>query len=279
MEADEKLEKYLSETSETAQVWPRVFCCESSRSFYCPICCRILIPRDDWPATIREGKLQLPFDIDIILDAKERRTSSTGIMLVSMFSAIESSARLHGVGNDDTPSSVRLYDLEKESIPDYEPSEQGVYVLFPDKESVPVSSVEVRKLIVLDMKWSKQTLKMDPSINTLPKVHLESPPSKSRYWRWHNSGKGMLSSIEAVFFAAMEAASNWPEERRDSILDIMWLFALQYAVIQHRSSLEDRAAPSSDLAKEVARELRKKQSGNPPKKKMEPTQFYSDLKL
>lgn len=279
IDADERLEKYLERIGPT--LWPRVFCCESSRSFYCPECCQILVPPEEWPSAIREKTLRLPFEIDILLDKKERKTSSTGIQLFSIFSAIHSSCSpSEGTTKRESNPQVRLYDLGRERVPPYEPEEAGTYVLFPDKGSVPITSVagDIRKLVVLDIKWTRQNVKVDPGITSLPKVHLESPPAKSRFWRWHNCGEGMLSTIEAIYFAAMEVTAGlWTPEERERLIQMMWLFALQHAVIHHRSELESRPTPFSEEGKEIRREMRTRQTRNPPKKKSEPGQFYKDL--
>jgi ABC-type Zn2+ transport system substrate-binding protein/surface adhesin len=53
-------------------------------------------------------------------------------------------------------------------------------------------------------------------------VHLEFPPHKSHFWRWHNRGDGMLSTIEAVYFAAREVSAALQIQKRqiqDIIID------------------------------------------------------------
>ena len=59
-----------------------------------------------------------------------------------------------------------------------------------------------------DEKTTTATTKINPlsSLEDLPFVHLEFPPQKSHFWRWHNRGDGMLSTIEAIYFAAREAS-------------------------------------------------------------------------
>jgi hypothetical protein len=183
----------------------------------------------------------------------------------------------------------------------------GVFVLFPsfsgEKQSIPISSVahKIRKLIVLDCKWSttggvkgrsklstkrahgdkinendnnccdklQSATTITSSIGStttdeecevcspqdesrskpcfvsweeLPFVHLEDPPKHSLFWRWHHCGDGMLSTIEAIYFAALEVddaitssreMSRSRRSRRESMIDIMWLFALQRRLILH----------------------------------------------
>lgn len=269
------LEKYLDETR-PCESWPRrVFCCDSSRSLYCSECCSICIPDESLPSPIYEGRLRFPFDIDIILDVKERKTSATGIQLVSLAKTLEQRREMLNLGKAE--KSVTLYDLGKTDIPDYS-VEEGVYVLFPTKDSVPISSVSPSRLVVLDIKWSSLAVKGNTNITRLPKVHLDSPPAQSYFWRWHNAGKGMLSTIEAIYIASLEVTRNrWSQDERNDLIHMLWLFALQRSVIHVKSELEQRVLPFTEEGKESRRMLRIKQKGNPPKKRMEAGSFYTNI--
>lgn len=274
----------------------RVECCQSSRSLYCPECCQVKIPRQEWPTTIQDGTLKLPFSLDIILGVKERRASSTGIQIKTIANMMiaMTDERRHGVSDDGLLSSrcsfrtaedvgsdeqsgcrspswwqqTHLYDLNRDSIPEYGTNPHGdevsTFVLFPLKgRSVPLSAVahKIKRLVVLDCKWSasgsvkglslschKTSRSRCLSLQRLPFVHLSHPPKHSLFWRWHHLGDGMLSTIEAVYFAALEVdatcESSSNEQRRtnkaevrtdrEQMIDLMWLFALQRSVIQQR---------------------------------------------
>ena len=186
----------------------------------------------------------------------------------------------------------------------------GTYVLFPQEgKSVPISTVasKIKRLVVLDIKWTRsynvqlfsadhhKILVSHPSeagggksynplapLKDLPFVHLEYPPENSHFWRWHNRGNGMLSTIEAIYFAAREVSvalqrrrdtgeaddddngcnarqkhslEEWNDDR--NFVDILWLFALQRSIIQERSLQEGRPVAFSEEAKAMARALRK----------------------
>ncbi len=274
-ESEVRLENYLNQTR-PSNSWPRrIFCCNASRSLYCSECCRVCLPEESLPLPIFEGRLRLPFDIDIVLDVKERKTSSTGIQLVSLANALERRREKLNLGRPE--KSVVLYDLEKSDIPDYS-AEEGVYVLFPSTDSVPISSVSPKKLVVLDIKWSSQSVKADHKIACLPKVHLGAPPVQSYFWRWHNAGKGMLSTIEAIYFATLEVTKNsWPPDEQDDLIHMLWIFALQRSVIHVKSDLEKRILPFTEQGKESRRVLRTQQTGNPPRKRLEGDSFYPNL--
>jgi len=256
-ENEGRVDEYLNQTRPSRSWARRSHCCGSSRSFYCSDCCTICIPEESFPVPILEGRFRLPFDVDIVLDEKERRASSTGIQLMCLFNAVES--RRKQVGLKKSEKAITLYDLEHRAFPDYTSEEEGVYVLFPDKDSVPISSVSPTKLVVLDMKWSRTRTKDHPNLNALRKVHLSSPPAKSRFWRWHNESPGMLSTIEAIFYAAMEVTRDdphWTVDERDALIHMFWLFSLQRSVIHEKSEEEQRAPPFSEAGKSERRLLR-----------------------
>lgn len=273
-ESEDRLEVYLNETRPSPGIWPRrTLCCESSRGLYCPECCTICIPEESFPLPLLEGRLRFPFDIDIILDFEERRASATGLQLFSLANALESRREKLGIGKSE--KSVVLHDLcdeERSNFPEYDPDEKGVYVLFPTKDSVPISSVSPSKLVVLDIKWTCQApVKCNPNIAHLPKVHLDSPPAESKFWRYHREGKGMLSTIEAVYCAAMEVTKDdpsWSQEARDDLIHMMWLFALQRSIIHARSEMEKRVLPFTEEGKEIQRAQRQQRRVRPEK------QFY-----
>ena len=151
-------------------------------------------------------------------------------------------------------------------------------------------------LIVLDCKWNSYRRILE-RLDHLPKVHLDnsnnaptaqnaSPrPRETYYWRWHNAGSGCLSSAEAVFWAAWDwsqrnkAHKNSSEQRTASnssdyqkednsppLLDLLWLFAVQRALIARRFQSGKESVPRkiphlpfSEQGKEEARALRRKQ--------------------
>ena len=149
-----------------------------------------------------------------------------------------------------------------------------------DQQHCPTSN-KIKKLVVLDCKWSKTSaIKFQSNLMNLPKVHLSNPPTQSLFWRWHNSGKGMLSTMEAIYYAAYEVvmvelmssnlqdddnekSNNQQRRLLDNLKYIMWLFALQRSIITQRSKEEKRITPFSHEGKEQQRKLRRKQIKNP----------------
>lgn len=176
--------------------------------------------------------------------------------------------------------AIKFTDLNREASPSFEDdnrnsntsdadtSEDGTYVLFPRPGvSVPVKDVadKIKKLVILDFKWSTkggikgmsrtskitETFRSDPGCDShsswwdeLPFVHLSDPSPTSLFWRWHHhEGKGMISTIEALYCAAKEVIDTHDDkmsEHKDrnerasaDLLGVMWIFALQRKIIEN----------------------------------------------
>jgi hypothetical protein len=182
---------------------------------------------------------------------------------------------------------VRLFDLEHgDTLPNYQQQQHGTFVLFPSQTSVPISTVakNIHRVVVLDCKWTKSSSHQKLSaISSLPHVHLNHPPIESFYWRWHNAGPGMISTLEAIYFAAWEvvvavagenencdkSSSSLSSSRSSSssslllrLLDWMWLFGIQRAATAQGAMQRGKPLPFSRKGKEVQRELRRTEKGS-----------------
>jgi hypothetical protein len=149
-------------------------------------------------------------------------------------------------------NQVSLMDVKRgDPIPDYSTTAQ-TYLLFPSLDSVTMSSVnDISTLVVLDCKWTKTSLSSS-SLSHLPRVHLSSPPLESHFWRSHTAGEKCLSTIEAIYYAALERDHN------DEFINLLWLFALQRAAIQARGLWKDRKDfPFTQVGKEEQRAYRR----------------------
>ena len=138
-------------------------CCGTSRSIYCPECFKILLDKSEYALEGIDSKVKLPFSVDIILT--DRRVASTGVHAVVL------------------ADRVRLIDYERdEAIPDYS-KEEGVYILFPSPESVPLSTVteNIKKLVVLDCKWTKSSVKSHSNLKHMQKVRLSKYIADCKY--------------------------------------------------------------------------------------------------
>jgi hypothetical protein len=284
MTTDAEILPYLQsfmtpESLEEQSRWGRIQCCGSSRSIYCSECYQLLVPRTRWPSDLQpndddndddddgDGNVSqstiLPFHLHVLLH--DRRKSATGLHAAVLDKATQ---KHHQV--------VTIVDMERhEPIPEYKEN-GGTYLLFPSSDSVSLTSVapSLKRLVVLDCKWTHSSIREHASILKLPKVHLANPPAESHYWRWHNAGPGMLSTMEAVYVAAKEVSTTLPPSERNrntDYLSLLWLFALQRAAILRHTKAEQREAPFTHAGKEEQRAMRRQQRG--PVKQPRPTQF------
>ena len=260
-EAERLLVDYLEQCARSCEgVSGRNPCprCDAPCPLYCPECCQIVVQRDKWPAEVRDNPIKLPFDLDLILD--DRRTSATGLQVATMLSAKEPSSR------------YRLYDVERsQELPDYE-AEANTFLLFPGESSRPVSQVikesKIDRIVVLDCKWASSSIRLHPSIRKLPRVHLDSHPKHSYYWRWHTAGEGMLSTVEAVYFSSWDVAMalNWSDDDRRRLVHLLYLFGLQREIIRKNYEMRGgtglpKHMPFSEDGKEYQRMLRRHSTG------------------
>lgn len=274
-EAEAELTHFIDQCSAeaTTNEFPRMRCasCNSSRCMYCFDCFQILIPPQQWPEALHDGTLRLPFDVDIILD--DRRSSATGVQLKTILASVNEKEVV-----SRRRCLCRLYDIGlNEAIPSYStPEDDGTFLLFPGSGSQPFSSIvascgasPVKRLVVLDCKWSKLSIRFHPSIAALPRVYLDCVPKHSFYWRWHTAGDGMLSTVEAIFYSAWVVATvrqDFTLDERAKLVNLLWLFGLQREIIKLRYKdgkvkhfKHNPSAPFLEASKEFSRSLRRKQ--------------------
>lgn len=262
-EAEQLLVKFLQTCSDFETAPPRVVCpsCQTSRSIYCPTCYQVLIEKSKWPEGTQN--LRLPFQLDILLD--DRRTSATGIPVGSLLGCSPLSR------SDSDP--VRIYDCDQElhELPSY--NEPNTYLLFPGENSQPVSWVaqhaKIERVVVLDCRWNQTSIRLHPSVRDLPRIHLDSCPQHSYFWRWHNEGEGRVSTVEAIYFCAWDVASavGWNEEEKRNLVHLLWLFGIQREVIRRKYEQDGGTTlpehlPFTEAGKEFQREIRRRPEGS-----------------
>lgn len=296
-EAEDRLLWLLNECSQEVERnrvkngvdYSRVTCetCNASRSLFCSECASILLPSDQWPQPIRDRKVYIPFDVDIVLN--DRRVSSTGVQFHSIISSMTQNTSDNysgdkiGTAESLNITTCRLFDVERnEEIPNYsDQCTEGTFLLFPGPTSQPLSSIVneagvsmVKRLVVLDCKWSKSSIRFHPHLTSLPQVHLDFVPKHSYFWRWHNAGESMLSTIEAIYYAAWDVSTTRPDitvDDRHNMVNILWLFGLIRKIIQTRydegkvqSFIHPPAVPFLETSKEFYRLLRRQTKGKKP---------------
>ena len=294
-EAAQALATYMEQSHAPPDTWKRSSCCGSSSFMYCTVCYRLLVPQEDWPQPLQDGSLQLPFDLHILLE--DRQSQSSGVQVKSVLDAAsgmvsDSDARNNKEekfeeGGSTSSSRVKIFNLENDEMPPYSDStlNDGTYLLFPGTDSISLSKLlqeensTIKTLVVLDCRWSRSTSRFHPDLASLPKVSLDHPPAQSYYWRWHNTGVGMLSTAEAIYFAAWQILTNshnenWTlEERQGRLVHLLYLFRLQRGLIQEKYAQNqvrgvNPHVPFTEEAKEFSRKLRSNQK-NKEKQKLQ----------
>ena len=269
------LNAFLIDTKGTK--FPRKKCCGTSRSLYCIECSKLLIDRERWPTSIQAGHLELPFKLDIVLN--DRRLSATGFHALVLLKASRGSSQDSSIDAIEEENQcitqqeqVRLFDIENgEQLPSYEGTVKNTFLLFPSENSVPISSVadKIHRLIVLDCKWTKSSCQSLPQLERIQNVHIGNPPLESFFWRWHNAGTGMISTLEAIYFAALEAAEvrescreDFKDINRKALIDLMWLFGIQRSATAVSAKRKGKPLPFSKCGKAMQRNLRKTEKGS-----------------
>lgn len=266
------VQKYLDSFIADSTTFDRIFCCETSSSLYCSKCCNLLVPDDSLPSCLHNNSVNLPFNLDIILD--DRRASATGLHAVALLNNTNNSTI------DQSSNSVQLIDVaNNDEIPRYsnqnDIDDESTYLLFPSPgESIPLESVssKVKTLVVLDCKWTKSSIcRKSNDLSLLQKVHLSNPPKQSFYWRWHNAGPGMISTIEAIYYASFEVlqkknstisqstvtTNDQLADTNNLLLHLLWLFGHQRAAILRSSQDKGKPPPFTKEGKEAQREMRR----------------------
>lgn len=100
------------------------------------------------------------------------------------------------------------------------------------------------------------------------------PPEQSYFWRWHNAGRGMTSTIEAIYYAAVETFQKKhqnllkyrsfseqdvtnSEIDQSNLIHLLWIFGHQRVAAYKGSQKEGKPPPWSAEGKELQRILRK----------------------
>lgn len=130
---------------------------------------------------------------------------------------------------------------------------------------------KINRLDLLDCKWIKSSLRLASSLASLPRVHLDNQSCKSYYWRLHTVGEGMVSTVEALYFAAWEGAKalNWIGTIRNvrnwfRSFGFFWIAKGGDSPQNTRNAYPmhwTRFWPFSEDAKEFHRALRKRHDG------------------
>lgn len=229
----------------------RVVCCGCSQSLYCSYCCRMLLEEEELPKSVREKSIQLPFEVLVLLT--DLRNKATGVHSAALCSNEQVKVLEPGV-DDCWYSGDSIHDFIDDTV-------DTTFLLFPAEDSIPLVDVasKIKKIIVLDCKWTRtaNSGKLLPEISKFQKVHLSAPPKESYYWRWHNEGEGMLSTIEAIFYSSWEVWEFRKKDQDHDLIHLLYIFGIQRALSGLKAARAGKPYPFSREGKEERRSQRR----------------------
>ncbi|CAM9358439.1 unnamed protein product [Phaeothamnion confervicola] len=222
---------------------PRIACdsCKKSAVLYCPQCVYAL-PGSDLP------RVHLPLEVHVLLE--EERKRSTGLQVAVL-----------------APDSARVLEWP-EDIPIGEYGAETV-VLYPSDSSVtwgalrPEELAAVRRILLLDCRWQRgRAIANSPKLAGVRHIRIEQPPEHSRFWRWHSSGPGCLSSLEACYCILKEyqlatgggmatSAPSMPMSGspKPPLEALLYLFVAQWQAIRSANAAANRPDPTGEEQK------------------------------
>ncbi|KDO34297.1 hypothetical protein SPRG_19115 [Saprolegnia parasitica CBS 223.65] len=233
----------------TVAGWTREVCptCKKSSKFYCATCFLSL----GAPSDVHVPRIKLPVTIDVIFHDKIKKSTAPQGKVVA-------------------PEDIHIipFPYKDGASPVYDPAK--AVVVYPSNDAFVLDELEdldqLETLIFIDCPWQKgPAILNDKSLSHLRTVKLAKPPLHSKFWRYHSSGDGCVSTIEAVYlmleeYTAAMHARNLALTSTDDVSEILYYFNLVHDTIleTHKSDPNrqlDRA-PMSEAEKERQRLLR-----------------------
>ncbi|OQS05521.1 hypothetical protein THRCLA_02371 [Thraustotheca clavata] len=229
--------------------WTRAPCpeCKKSSKFYCATCCvSVGVPENTTVPCIR-----LPLKVDILFQDKlKKSTAPQGKVIAPQDIAIVPFPYVDG--------HTLAYDPSK------------CVVVYPSNDALVLEELDdlasIDTLIFIDCPWQKgPAILNDSSISHLRSVKLAKPPLHSKFWRYHSSGEGCISTIEAVYlmleeYSAACHARDIPLSSTDNVADLLYFFHMIHDVIleTHKSNPNRQLerAPMSEEEKNRQRIMR-----------------------
>eukprot|EP00741_Cyanophora_paradoxa_P025339 tig00000367_g24458.t1 len=217
-------------------IWPRdplfragkrVQCdtCGAQRKYYCYTCCKVLLAPEDAPrAAELIPSVQLPIHLDVVQHWQELRGKSTAVHAQVL-----------------CPGRVSLYTFPEE-VPQYDDPSR-VLLLFPSPEAVSMEEMSLEELrsyervLVVDCTWNQaHAIVTDPRLAALRRVRIAD--QRTLFWRHQRVGEHGLATIEAIYHFYRERAERLGEGPAPApgapLANLLFLFAFQWAFIQHR---------------------------------------------
>ncbi len=167
--------------------WIRTICptCQQSYKFFCPKCFVAL----GAPEGISTPVLDLPVQVHIWFQDKLKKSTAPHAKVLA-------------------PNNVEIipYPLSEEHQQTLDYDRETVFVVYPTNQSetlpeiTPADLTQLTTLVFIDCPWQKAPIILqDTKLAKLRCVKLATPPTQSKFWRYHQAGPGCVSTIEGKF--------------------------------------------------------------------------------
>ncbi|OQR85352.1 hypothetical protein ACHHYP_11913 [Achlya hypogyna] len=241
--------------------WSRAVCpnCKKSNKFYCATC---FVPIGA-PNGVAVPRIRLPVKVDILFHDKIKKSTAPQGKVVA-------------------PDDIEIiqFPYAEGKAPAYDAAK--AVVVYPSNDALVLDDLEdidqIETLIFIDCPWQKgPTILNHPSVAHLRAVKLAKPPLHSKFWRYHSSGEGCISTIEAVYLMLEEYLTalqkrNLTPSMTDPVGGLLYFFNIVHDVILETHKTDPNRqlerAPMSEAAKELQR-LRHSQKEAGRKRKLE----------
>eukprot|EP00824_Muranothrix_gubernata_P007262 TRINITY_DN1930_c0_g1_i2.p1 TRINITY_DN1930_c0_g1~~TRINITY_DN1930_c0_g1_i2.p1 ORF type:complete len:398 (-),score=50.47 TRINITY_DN1930_c0_g1_i2:972-2138(-) len=186
--------------------------CGRSNLYYCPNCATAMpLAHDVIP------HVSLPLHVDVLFTI-EKNSKSTAIHAKVV-----------------APDDVSILSWPND-VPDYgaeEVDDAGTYLLFPSKDALEFSQLDltkVKKLVFVESTWQTAGKCLrDERVKKLPHVKLLT--HRTAFWRYQELGSECLATIEAIYYAMVEYYQALHGEYDGRYDDLMFLFELNRRII------------------------------------------------
>lgn len=180
------MDEKLTETSR----WSRIVCasCQQSTKYYCAKC---FVPVGV-PSDVSVPLLTLPVKLHIWFQDKLKKSTAPHAKVLAH--------------NDVEIINWPLSEQHQQSLKYHRDEVLVVYPTY-DAEVLPEMTCQdleqVTTLVFIDCPWQKApVILQDPKLVGLRRVKLASPPTQSKFWRYHQAGAGCVSTIEGIISLA-----------------------------------------------------------------------------
>ena len=199
------------------------------------------------PDHIKVPKINLPVHVDILFRDKPKNSTSIHAKLLAPDHVTITNFA-------DVPTQVNI----EETVVIYPTQDAGTFF-----DLQPPELSQLKRLILIDAPWKKAAVMVKhPALESVRKIKLASPPSTSKFWRYHSQGAGCISTIEALkcilleFSQATKDSTSSTESSYDPLMYFFNLQALEIEAYHAQNQIDDSLLPMNEHRKAQMRSSR-----------------------